>query len=209
MKLFKKVLPLYILVFITLLTSAMGGVKYKYTPIMIDDGINIMVPYASVSASTYTPPANSLGHTTITTTKGKKIRVDKIPDGLVFEGYVGKIVLLEIYASTCPHCIDAIPAYNRVKAKYPKDVYVITIESSGLLNNAELQQFVNQNNIQYATVARENRGSMFSFIQSLTTYYFQAVPYLMILDRDGDIVYDKILADFPESTINGIIQGLL
>jgi len=202
---FKRVIRINILVFSVLFTAAMGGTVFKYTPISVDE-LTVMVPYASIT--TYTPPANSTGFTTITTTEGKKIRVDSTPDGFVFEGYEGKIVLLEVYASTCPHCIDAIPAYNRVKAKYPKDVYIITLDTSAL-NNAGLQQFVNQHNIQYATVAQENKGSMFSFIQSLTTYHFQAVPYLMILDRNGDIVYDKILANFPEAEIDSRIQSLL
>jgi len=198
MKFFKKVLPLYILVFITLLTSAMGGVKYKYTPVMIDDGINIMVPYAH--NTTYTPPENSLGHTTITTTKGKKIRVDKIPNGFVFEGHVGKIVLLEVYGDTCPHCEAAIPSYNRLQAKYSKDVVIIALESYGTLSNLSKQKYI--------TIPMIQSGSMFSFIQSLTGYHRQAVPYLMILSRDGNIVYDEILANFPEDEINTRIQEL-
>jgi len=200
MKFLKKILPLSLLVVISFSTLLMGGTTSKYVPIMIDD-MYIMVPYVSVSPSTYTPPANSLGHTTITTTTGKKIRVDKIPNGFVFEGYVGKIVLLEVYGDTCPHCIAAIPSYNALQAKYSKDVVIIALESYGTLSNASQQQYI--------TVAKTKTGSMFSYIQSLTGYHREAVPYLMIFGRDGDKVYDKILADFPEATIDGIIQGLL
>ena len=71
----------------------------------------------------------------------------------------------------------------------------------GTLGNAALQQ--------YTTIPMSDTGDMFSFIRDLTGYNRQAVPYLMILDRDGGIVYDEILADFPESTIDSQIQSLL
>ena len=194
MKFFKRVVLINILAFSALFTYVMGTNTISYIPIISDDLITF-VPVPS-----YIPPVNSTGHTTITTTKGKKIRVDKIPNGFVFEGHVGKIVLLEVYGDTCPHCTAAIPAYNRLQAKYSKDVVIIALESYGTLSNAGRQQYI--------TIPKANTGSMLSFIQSLTGYHQQAVPYLMILDRDGDIVYDEILADFPESTIDGIIQGL-
>ena len=198
MKFFKKIGFIYILALSTLFTSTMGGTIFKYTPITVDDLI-IMVPYASIS--TYTPPANSLGFTTITTTDGKQIRVDRTAEGFIFKGYEEKIVLLEVYGDTCPHCMDAIPAYNRLQAKYPKDVVIIALESYGTLGNAALQQYI--------TIPMSDTGDMFSFIRNLTGYNRQAVPYLMILDRDGGIVYDEILADFPESTIDSQIQSLL
>ena len=198
MKFIKKVGFIYVLALSTLFTSAMGGTIFKYTPISVDD-LMIMVPYASVS--TYTPPANSLGHTTIVTTTGKNIRVDRTAEGFIFKGYEGKIVLLEVYGDTCPHCMDAIPAYNRLQAKYPKDVVIIALESYGTLGNAAQQQYI--------TIPMSDTGDMFSFIRNLTGYNRQAVPYLMILDRDGDIIYEEILADFPENEIDTRIQQLL
>ena len=198
MKLLKKIVPIYMLVLSTLLTYATGGTTFKYTPVAVDD-LTIMIPYASVS--TYTPPVNSLEFTNIVTTEGKEIRVDRTAEGFIFKGYEGKIVLLEVYGDTCPHCIEAIPAYNRLQAKYPDDVVIIALESYGTLTNAGLQQYI--------TIPEANTGEMFSFIKTLTGYYRQAVPYLMILDRDGAIFYDEILADFPESTIDNMIQNHL
>jgi len=191
-----------LILFVTssIFTSAMGASTTKYIPIISEDFINF-IPQKVPQISSYIPPANSLEYTTIITTKGKKIRVDRTPDGFVFEGYVGKIVLLEVYGDTCPHCTAAIPSYNRLQAKYAKDVVVIALESYGTLSNASKQL--------YLTVAKDKHGSMFSFIPKVTSYRFQAVPYLMIMSRSGDIVYDKVLADFPESEIESQIQSLL
>ena len=83
---------------------------------------------SSSSTSTQTPSsAAALGSTTIVTTSGKTIQVDKTAGGFIFHGYEGKIILLEVYGDTCPHCIAAIPAYNRLQAKYSNDVKIIAL----------------------------------------------------------------------------------
>ena len=176
-------------------------------------------PAATTPPAETTPPASTtppvsekavLESTTIVTTDGEVIRVDRTAGGLIFEGHEGKIVLLEIYGDTCPHCKDAIPAYNRLQAKYPNDVYVITIESYGQLNNAGLQQYVAANGMQYDTVSKENSGKMFSFIQTLTGYNTnQGVPVLLVLSRDGDLAEYLPPQILNEAYVDGLIQGLL
>ena len=146
-------------------------------------------------------PPTIIGTTTITSTKGQVINVKQTDKGFIFEGYENKIVLLEVYGDTCPHCVDAIPSYNSIQSSYPDDVVVIGLESWGTLHYAPQQQYI--------TIPRQNTGNMFAFIQSLTGYARQAVPYLMILDRSGAITYDKILANFPMNEIETRIQQLL
>jgi thiol-disulfide isomerase/thioredoxin len=144
--------------------------------------------------------AQVLGTTTITSTTGQTIQVDRTPQGFVFHGYEGKIVLLEVYGDTCPHCIEAIPSYNRLQAKYANDIIVIALESYGTLSNAAQQQYI--------TIPLANAGNMFSFIRDLTGYNREAVPFLMVFDKNGDKVYQNILATFPEAEIEGLIQSL-
>ena len=155
--------------------------------------------------TTTTPPSTNpgqvLGITTIITTSGQAIQVDRTEGGFVFHGYEGKIVLLEVYGDTCPHCVAAIPSYNALQAKYPNDVVIIALESWGTLTNAGKQQ--------YLTVPKANTGNMFKFIRESTGYGLQAVPYLMIMNRNGDIFYEKVLSDFPENEIEAQIKNFL
>jgi len=151
--------------------------------------------------TTTTTTPTVLDTTSITTTDGKVIQVDRTTNGFVFKGYENKIVLLEVYGDTCPHCVAAIPSYNKLQAKYPNDVVIIALESYGTLTNASKQKYI--------TVAKSNTGNMFSYIQSLTGYARQAVPYLMILARDGGYVYAEVLSEFPEETIESRIKSLL
>lgn len=139
--------------------------------------------------------------TTITTTTGQVIQVDKTTNGLIFKGYENKIVLLEVYGDTCPHCIAAIPEYNKLQAKYPNDVTIIALESYGTLTNASQQN--------YLTVPKANSAELPSFIKDLTGYNQEAVPFLMILARDGSITYNQVLADFPADEIETRIEELL
>jgi len=151
-------------------------------------------------AETPTPTVQILDTTNITTTSGEVIKVNKTAEGLIFEGHENKVVLLEVYGDTCPHCVEAIPAYNRLHAKYPNDVFIIALESYGTLTNASKQN--------YTTVAKANTGKMFSFIKDLTAYNLHAVPYLIMLSKDGGVVYHELLANFPEAVIETRIEQL-
>jgi len=175
-----------------LLLSGCGGGSSDSTPAASTSG--------NQSASSSTNASAVLGSTVITTLTGQQIQVDKTANGFIFHGYEGKIVLLEVYGDTCPHCIAAIPHYNDIQARYANDVVVIALESYGSLNNASQQQYI--------TVPKANTGNMFAFIRELTGYSLQAVPYLMILARDGSLVYDNVLADFPQAEIESYIQQL-
>jgi len=150
-----------------------------------------------------------LDSTTIVTTNGEVIKVSRTAGGLVFSGHENKIVLLEIYGDTCPHCIDSIAGYNALQNKYPNDVYVITIEAYGNLNNAGLQAYANTHGMQYDTVAKENSGNMFSFLKGLTGYDLEAVPYLTVYARDGDLAQDIAPQGLSVPYVDGLIQGLL
>jgi len=146
--------------------------------------------------------------TTITTAKGEKIGVLRTKNGLVFEGYENRIVLLEVYGYSCPHCKDAIPDYNAVKNKYPNDVYVITLENYGL-NNIELQNYVRQYGIQYDTVATENSGKLLQYFVELGGP-IMGVPNLLVFRRDGTVEkYFPLLGNFPKQEIDNLIQSLL
>ncbi len=168
----------------------------------------------ATTSSTSTPasstPAPTVASTTITTTSGKTITVNRTQNGLVFGGQEGKIVLLEIYGDTCPFCIQSIPIFNNIRAKYPNDVYVIAMESYGKLDSAALASFAATNGMQYDTVAMENAGSMFTFMNELTGYTTnQGVPAYLILGRDGALVDYKPPHVPNEEEIDSMIRSLL
>lgn len=160
-----------------------------------------------------TKPSTGVGQvletTTIITTDGEVIRVSRTANGLIFSGHENKIVLLEIYGDSCPHCKDSIPGYNILQNKYPNDVYVITIEAYGDLDSNALREYANTYGMQYDTVAKENSGSMFSFLKSLTGYDREAVPYLTVYTRNGDLAQDIAPQGLSVPYVDSLIQELL
>jgi len=164
------------------------------------------------SSSPAQPPKGgiqALDTTTIVTTSGEVIKVSRTAGGLVFSGHENKIVLLEVYGDSCPHCIDSIAGYNTLQNRYPNDVYVITIEAYGNLNSAGLQAYANTHNMQYDTVAKENSGNIFSFLKGLTGYDLEAVPYLTVYARDGVLAHDTEPQELSVPYVDSLIQGLL
>jgi thiol-disulfide isomerase/thioredoxin len=205
MKNLKRKLLLPLFAFGLFATFAEAKITYKYMPLMIDEGMSVVLPYGSVN--TYTPPVDSLDHTTVETVDGTKMRVDLTPEGMVFEGHEGQIVLLEVYGHSCPHCVASIPGLNRLQAKYQKEVFVLAIESYGL-TNTELIQYVKDKRIAYSTAAKEKSGSILSFVTRLTGS-IPGVPWLMIFSQDGKLAENPHLGDLPEAEVDSTISTLL
>ena len=140
-----------------------------------------------------TPPSGSTApvthETSVLTTSGESIPVQATTEGFNFIGYEGKPVLLEFYGDTCPHCIDAIPEYNNIQAKYGNDILILTIDAPGAfatLDNAGLQAFVASHGITYRTISQENQGNMKAYAEELVGA-MPGVPYVLILNRNGVI----------------------
>ena len=177
-----------------------------------DDTATTPPPVETPVPPTPVPPTSEssapiVHETSVVTIDGETIPVKVTTEGFVFVGYEGKPVLLEFYGDTCPHCTAAIPMYNSLEAKYGNDILILTIESYGALNNAGLQNFAANMGMQFRTVATESSGNMKAYAEELVGPMV-GVPYLIILDRNGEIVWNDI-GVIDESSLEGIILNLL
>lgn len=143
--------------------------------------------------------------TTVTTINGENIRVKATDTGYILEGHEGKVVLLELYSTTCSHCIAAIPMYNRLQAKYGDKLIILSIEGSGV-SDATLQAFARNNGISYRTVTTANAGPLVSYIMNNGGYQ-GGVPFLTVVDTNGN-TYTYITGDVAESTLENMIIDL-
>jgi thiol-disulfide isomerase/thioredoxin len=149
--------------------------------------------------SAYGLEINKKDVTTITSTEGKEITVKKIDKGILFKEFKGKIVLLEVYGDSCPHCVRAIEPYNKLQKKYKDDIVIIAIETYGALTNLNKQKYI--------TIPKNGAGDIFKYIKDTTGYAKQIVPYLMIFDKDGKFVYHKAVANINK--VESVIKTLL
>ncbi len=54
------------------------------------------------------------------TTDGKPVKITAKKDGWVFEGYEGKVILLNFFGTWCPPCKAEIPHLNNIREKLKK-----------------------------------------------------------------------------------------
>jgi thiol-disulfide isomerase/thioredoxin len=182
--------------------SIKSTVKQSYAFIALED---LFVPFSFKTVVQTVVHYSSVVE--IANSNGKKVGVMRTKNGLVFEGHENQIVLLETYGNSCPHCKAAIPDYNDLKKQFPKDVYIITVETYGL-SNAQLKQYAKNYGITYDTVAKEKSGKLLQYFNELG-YATTGVPNLLVLRRDGTVAkFYPLLADFPKSEIVDLIHNL-
>ncbi len=151
------------------------------------------------------PVQNVRLDTTVTTINGENIRVKATDTGYILEGYEGKVVFLELYSTTCPHCIDAIPMYNSLQAKYGDRLVVLSLEASGV-STAALRDFAASRGITYKTAAAESSQALINYVMSNGGYQ-GGVPFLTVVDTNGN-TYAYYTGDVAESTLENMIIDL-
>jgi len=147
------------------------------------------------SAQTGSSSAATTHQTTVVTTNGKIIPVTVTTEGFIFGGYAGKPVVLEFYGDTCPHCINAIPMYNKLQSRYGDRLLILTINDGDqytTLDNAGLQAFATSHGMTYATVSRENAGNLKTFAKELVGP-MGGVPYAIVINKNGVITSHKLV----------------
>ncbi len=150
-----------------------------------------------------------LDQTTIQTTEGEIIHIDRTKNGFIFRGYEEQIILLETFGHSCRPCKVLIPLYNRLQKKYQKNVVVIAIEVWGS-DSKGLKQYADKHGIHYKAVAKVNSGKIISFIKQLTGWNpGVGVPYLMLFSPGGTIVKDIPAQTIYQSYVESLIQELL
>ena len=99
--------------------------------------------------------------------------------------YKGKIVLLNIWATWCPPCVEEMPSMENLYKKLSKDgfeILAISIDASGA---ETVSAFIHQHNLSF-TVLVDPEGT----IRSL--YHTTGIPESTIIDKNGNIV-EKII----------------
>ncbi len=100
------------------------------------------------------------------------------------EDYKGKIIIFNLWATWCPPCVSELPHFSDFASDYASDVVIIAAHVSDRNQNA------------YSYVLENFQGSkiVFAYDTIYDAAYSAAggngyVPYTVILDRNGVIVY--------------------
>ncbi|HID30729.1 MAG TPA: TlpA family protein disulfide reductase, partial [Desulfobacterales bacterium] len=105
----------------------------------------------------------------------------------------------------CPPCLKSIPHYNKLQKKYKDRLAIVAIEVQDM-KEKQLKDFVKENGINYTTVSYEKSGDLVPYI-SARAQWKGAIPFLVILDKKGDVQVVQA-GMLPEEALEDVIEKL-
>jgi peroxiredoxin len=119
--------------------------------------------------------------------------------------YRGKIVLLDLMQTTCPHCIAFADVLERVQKKYGDKVAVLAVVNSAGDNQNSVAQYISGHGITYPMLF--DAGQMaYSYLRSMSF----DTPHIFLIDASGTIKndwgYSLITRDIFEG--NGLMSEI-
>jgi len=134
---------------------------------------------------------------------GKTIKVEKIKDGLKFEGYENKIVIINFFATWCPPCKAEIPHLNNLQEKYKDDLSILSILLEEHKTNEQVIEFMNDYDIKFNVLNSEGNFALAQEVGGIDT-----IPFMIMYDKKGRY-FQHYKGAVPEEMIDIDIQKAL
>lgn len=121
---------------------------------------------------------------TLITTDEKFITFKSTEKGLDFDEFKGKkAVLIDVFATWCPPCIEEIPTLIELKEKHKNDFEIVSVLFEKDKSKEEILNFIAQHKINYPiTMGEEN----FRLAKELGD--IKRVPEMFLFSKDGKFV---------------------
>ncbi|MGM0519854.1 MAG: TlpA family protein disulfide reductase [Campylobacterota bacterium] len=117
------------------------------------------------------------------TVDGNRINLETTLTGIDFKEHKGKVILVDVFATWCPPCIEAIPHMNELTQKYEGEFEIISVLFEKDKTKEEIEAFVKEHDIKYpVTIGEEN----FKFTDDLGDV--SKVPEYYLYDKNGDYI---------------------
>jgi len=116
----------------------------------------------------------------LTTLSKKNINLKFSDDGISFKTYPNKIVILDIFTTWCPPCIESIPHMNELQKKYKKNLQIIGVLMEDKIRESEALEFKQKHHINYPITFGKN-----NFILTKTWGGVSGYPTIIIFDKNG------------------------
>ena len=134
-------------------------------------------------SSNYTQQASGGTIHSFKSVQGSTIQIGERKNGFTFPSHPGKVVIIEMFGKTCPHCIKEIPTLKKLKSRYGSKLEVIGIHSQGIMGKSVAKRFISQHRINYPIIDSTKATDLQYFIQN--TYGWTGVlPFTMVI-KDG------------------------
>ena len=121
---------------------------------------------------------------TLITTDEKLITLKSTEQGLDFEEFKGKkAILVDVFATWCPPCIEEIPILKELREKYKNDFEIVSVLFEKDKPKQEILDFIKEHGIEYpVTVGDEN----FKLAKQLGDV--KKIPEMFLFTKEGRFV---------------------
>ena len=99
--------------------------------------------------------------------------------------YKGKVVLLNIWATWCPPCVDEMPSMEKLHQELKSEAFEILAVSLDVLGAKEVIPFMKKHKLSFPALT-DTKGAIKSLYQTT------GVPESFIINKDG-IIVEKIM----------------
>ncbi len=120
----------------------------------------------------------------LTTVDAKLIDFKSTPQGFDFADYKGKkAVLIDVFATWCPPCIEELPILKELREKYKDDFEIVSVLFEKDKPLEEVIAFINEHKIPYpVTVGEEN------FVLTKDLGDIKKIPEMFLFSKNGEFI---------------------
>jgi len=134
------------------------------------------------------------------TTDGRVIKLTALDNGISFDDYKGKIILLDFFATWCPPCRAEIPHLVEIQNTYKENVQIIGVLMEESKSNETIEEFRQDKNMNFpVTNSREN------FILSDALGGIKSLPTMVMYDKNGEY-FTHYVGAAPQEMIEADIK---
>ena len=137
----------------------------------------------------------------LVTVDDKTISFKTTQTGIDFDNYKGqKAILIDVFATWCPPCIEELPILKEVKEKYKDKFEIVSVLFEKDKDKKEILEFISKNQINYPiTMGEEN----FKLAKELGNV--QKIPEMFLFSKDGKFI-KKFIGKTSKEELEKYIQ---
>ncbi len=135
------------------------------------------------------------------------LHVKETKNGVEFDKYKGKVVLLNFFGKHCKWCMKEIPHLVALQKKYGKKFQVVAIHAQEPMTLGERSRLENRFHFNYPIYESNNNYDFVSYIAQRAGWT-GGLPFSVIFDKNANAV--KIIPGYmPKKDLEDIIKALI
>jgi thiol-disulfide isomerase/thioredoxin len=137
------------------------------------------------------------------TLQDETLTLTAIKEGIIFENFKDKVVLLDFFATWCPPCKAEMPHLVSIQSSYKDQVQIIAVLMEEYKNNSELQSFKNEYHVNFPIT---NSPANFDLSDALGG--IKSLPTMVMYDKHGEY-FTHYVGAAPQEMIEADIKKAL